>query len=95
MILEYLKKLQALQIKAFEKGLNMEIRTRETITDDPWLTGHINIEGCGFVNDEEGTTYRYFYLNSYDFQTEEENRIRLDAELKKIEDFINNNSYEN
>lgn len=84
-----LYRLQELQRKAFDAGLNMEINTRMTDTDTPWIVGRINEEGADLVNDKEGTVYLYFYIyDNRDFWTKEKNIAEWEAEFNKIEEFI-------
>jgi len=89
MFKEYLKKFQRLQTDAFEAGLNMEIGTRDTNTDSPWIVGYVNIEGCNFVEDTEGSTYVSIHFHPYSWYSEKENKEYAYKELAKVRAFIN------
>lgn len=85
MIREYLKKLQDLQLRALDKGINMEINTRHT--EKTWLVSRMNLEGCDFPN-EPDVMHPNLYFSVYEFETADENRARLDEQLKIYEQFI-------
>ena len=74
---KYLETLHALQLKAFDAGLNMEFGVREANTDMPWITGYIWNEAEGLIQSK-----RDFHF--YDFEDED----RRGAEIKGIEDYI-------
>lgn len=85
-----LYKLQALQREAFDRGLNMDLHTRATGTDEPWIVGHLNVEGADICNDEEGTTYLFFHFyEPASYWTAERNQAEWDTEFDKIKAFIN------
>ena len=79
----YLRKIQKLQILAYEHGLNFSFGTRgaETFTQ-AWITGSVYPEGTSFTNDPEGEAYIFFYF--YDWRGTE----LWDEELARIEKFI-------
>lgn len=83
-----LYRLQALQREAFDRGLNMEISTRATNSDKPWLVGFITVEG---MHDDYPYLHFSFY-ESMNFWTEEESKSAWDEEFDKITAFIRNNS---
>lgn len=88
MIREYLKKLQDLQLKAFDKGINMKITTRQGDAEgDPWIVARMNLEGCDFCN-EPDEMHPDVYINYYDFNSPAGNRARFDKMLKVYEEFI-------
>lgn len=89
MLKDFLKQLQTLQFAAWDAGLNMEINTRDVNTDEPWITGHVNIEGCDFVEDTEGTTYIFFHIHPYKWRDDERNLLACKCEISRISDFIN------
>lgn len=76
-----LNKCCALMKVAFDNGLNMEITTRETDKDNPWLVGHICEEGCDFTEKED----RHMYFTVYNFRSVEDNEAMLSAVEKYIE----------
>lgn len=86
---EFLKKFQKLQLEAFDAGLCMEISSRDTNTDSPWLSGYVNIEGCNFVEDTEGSTYINIHLHPYTWRSEKDNRDDALQILAKARTFIN------
>lgn len=90
MLKDFLKQLQELQFAAWEAGINMEISTRDVNSDDPWIIGYVNVEGCDFVEDKEGTTYINFHLHPYTWRTKMQNTLALKCEMSRIGDFINN-----
>ena len=69
---ENLVRLQALQLKAYDSGLNMEIGTRDTM-GDPWITGHIVKEGESFINGD------FFRIECYSFWKDETNAAKIEA----------------
>ena len=78
----YLRKVQKLQVLAYEHGLNFCFGTRDTETNANWITGYIYPEGTDFVHDKEGDVHIGFYL--YEWQ----DRKRWDAELARVEKWI-------
>ena len=85
MIREYLKKLQDLQLRALDKGMNMEINTRHT--ESAWLVARMNLEDCDFVN-EPDVMHPNLFFSVYEFETADETRARFDDQLKIYEQFI-------
>ena len=88
LIREYLDKLQKLQMKAFDKRINMEITTRrEENGNRPWLVAGMNMEGIDFItapNEEQP----YLILCVWDFLSEEGMREAFDKKLAIFENFI-------
>ena len=78
----YLRKVQRLQVLAYEHGLNFSMGTRASETSENWITGSIYPEGTNFVEAKEVEVYIFFYL--YEWQ----DRERWDAELSRIEKWI-------
>ena len=60
---ENLVKLQELQLKAYEYGLNMEISTRETNTEEPWICGYVKTEEALFGNNESALRFDFYNFN--------------------------------
>lgn len=77
-----LNKLCALMNVAFDNGLNMEITSRETDTDGPWIVGHVSEEGCDY-REKDG---RHLSFCLYNFYSVEDN----EATLSSIEEYIEN-----
>lgn len=79
----YLRKVQRLQVLAYEHGLDLSFGTRDAQSkDEGWITGHVYPEGCNFSEGTDGVDFIYFHL--YDWQ----DRERWDAELSRIEKWI-------
>lgn len=74
--------LQRLQREAFDLGFNLNMGTRNADGNEPWICGHVNKEGCDFINDEEGTTHLYFAM--YDHRS----FVHNTEELTKIKNYI-------
>lgn len=88
MVREYLQKLQDLQLRAFDKGINMEISTRrQDAYGGPWIVARMNLEGCDFCKEPE-EMHPDVYINYWEFQTPDENRAHFDEKLKVYEEFI-------
>lgn len=79
---ELLGKYYALMQDAFDLGLEMEINTKVKENGRQWLFGYVHEVGAGFENN--GINHIAFY--AFEWQTVEGN----EAELKTIEEFINN-----
>lgn len=77
-----LNKCCALMKVAFDNGLNMEITSRDTDKDKPWLVGYVCEEDCDFTV-KDG---RHLYFKVYSFCGVEMN----EAELSAVEKFIEN-----
>lgn len=87
MVREYLMKLQDLQLRAFDKGINMEIGTRRNNTGEQWIVSRMNLEDCDFCN-EPDEMHPDVYINYWDFYSPKQNRARFDEMLKVYEEFI-------
>lgn len=74
-------------MKAFDCGINMELATRGTDTDKPWIVGFVKLENAAFNRNDDGYLLFSFY-DRYDFLTEEENDKIYEDEIAKIEKFI-------
>ena len=82
-----LVRLQALQLKAYERGMNMDIQTRETDTGAPWIVGSIKPEKADY-DMESGHYLPFHFYGIYEGWSEERNREEYENEFKKIEAFI-------
>ena len=79
----YLRKIQKLQVLAYEHGLNFDVCTRGSETKDgAWATGIVYPEGTKFTEGTNGEDYIFFYF--YDWRGPE----LWDGELVRIEKFI-------
>ncbi len=67
---------------ALDIGLEMAIFTRLKESGRPWFNGYVHVEGADYKND--GIYHLNFF--AYDWQAAERN----EAELKAVEEFINN-----
>lgn len=86
---EQLRRLQELQLKAFDAGLNMQIGTRNTGTDKAWITGYVYPEGTDFVKCTNGVDYLDFPIyEARDFWSAERNFDVWEEEFDKIDKFI-------
>ena len=85
MIREYLLKLQALQLKAFDKGINMHLGTRQS--DGPWLVVHMYMEDVDLTNTPD-KEQPFLILSVWDFVSESEMRKKLDEDVALLENFI-------
>lgn len=79
----YLRKIQKLQILAYEHGLNLSFGTRDAQSKkEGWITGHVYPEGCKFTEGTDGVDFIYFYL--YDWREQS----LWDEEIARIEKWI-------
>lgn len=76
--------LQKIQRNAFDKGFNVEISTRDTDKEEPWIVGYVNKEGTNFCDGVDGRDFIHFSL--YPFFNFEENF----ETINKIQKFISN-----
>lgn len=77
----YLRKVQKLQVLAYDNGLNYSFGTRDAKTK-AWITGYVYPEGGSFVEDVEGDDYIYFYFYNW-------KKVSVwDAELARVEKWI-------
>ncbi len=77
---ENLVRLQELQLKAFDSGLNMELSTR-SVDGDPWIIGHIKEEGTSFFAKDE-----FFRFECYSFWEDETNAAKIEAAERFIKE---------
>lgn len=89
MVKEYLKKLQALQLELLGTNIALLIQNRMPFaSDSPWLAVSVYPDGQQKSTDGKFICHNTT-LSYYDFQTEEENRNRLEKEYNEIIEFIN------
>lgn len=81
-----LNKCIALMKVAFDNGIDMTINTRvKDENNRPWFTGTVYMEDCDFTDDTQDGVLHVFFT-CYEWRDVEEN----EAQLKRVEEFINN-----
>lgn len=83
---DYLLRLQELQLRAFENGINCEIGTRDTDGKSPWIDFRFYEEGTKFTTEKDRHIFEHIAL--YDFQSDSENEERVAPIIAKAEKFI-------
>lgn len=82
MMMEYLHKVQALQVVAAEKGVNFEV----DVNLDGAPSIRIFLSQPGWMDDEGKGHYHAHAMTEYGFYTEAENRAMNDGILKAVAD---------
>ena len=88
--MEQLVRLQELQRKALEAGLDMEIITYDSDSDGPWIVGYV-CEPAALSQREEDRDRRRIHYTIYrrwPSQTEEDAAFAWEEEFNKIINFI-------
>ena len=78
----YLRKVQKLQVLAYEHGLDFSFGTRDAETTEGWMTGDVYPEGIDFTKTEMGKDFICFSF--YHFLPVKD----WDAELARVEKWI-------
>ena len=79
----YLLKVQVLQVRAYERGLNFSIDTRKAGTQ-AFMCGYIYPEGTKFTASESGKDfYEYFFYSWQELQEYEEELVRMEEWILK------------
>lgn len=90
MIREYLQKLQDLQLALLGTNIALHIQNRMPyVSDSPWLAVNVYPDEQQKCTDGKKFICHNTTLSYYDFQTDEENRNRLEKEYNAIIEFIN------
>lgn len=92
MIKEFLNRLQELQRDTLGTNIHMDVTTRFTGGKE-WLVATAMTEER--TEDDEFVGYISVYFDYYTFQSEEENRTRMEGFLNNLVEFINTYSNEN
>lgn len=90
MFKDYLKRLQALQSEAMDKGVNVEITVRDANTDKPWFCVIVSKEGW-YLEDKDSQPFCARTVYTCDCLSDEENGTLVEGLIgdiaSKIEQF--------